>query len=322
MEPETRIGACCLPEEELRKLPYLLKWVMVKGAGPFRMAEAGEPIDFLLVDVEQDGTSHLRPSGVHEIAVASKASNLPDEREGLTYPLRVVDLQRCLQTAGNLPASGPSAAPESGRAPTGNPAPGQAAERVDQLVEPLLSPASGTHLYLQGGEGIEILVNPDRGYHSPLAPREFGKVRKAIGHCQWAPLSRSAAETPKTWRPLDQLAWLLAYYGARDGLLPRIPRDRAFSLEAWPDYQLIPMEAKSLKVLAYLKWNTADAATIAKETGIDMEHVLGSLNAGFLCGQVKAAEARPRNQQRTRGEPGAGILNRIRQRLSLGAGAA
>jgi hypothetical protein len=286
------------------------------------MAGAGEPVDFLLVDVEQDGTDHLRPSGVHEIAVASNASSLPNDQEGLTYPLRVVDLQRCLKSAKDMIAVEPSTSPQPGKGSADNPATGPAAERVDQLVEPLLNPAPGTHLSLQGGDGIEVLVNTDRGYHSPLGPREFGEVGKAIGHCRWAPLSRSTAEQPETWRPLSQLAWLLAYYGARDGLLPRIPRDRAFSLEAWPDYRVIPMEAKSLKVLAYLKWNTADAATIAKETGIDMEHVLGSLNAGFLCGQVKAVEAGANSQKGRKGDWGAGILDRIRERLSLGAGAA
>jgi len=329
MEQETRIGMRGLPEEDSHKLPYLLKWVMVDGLGPLRMAEADEPADFLLVDVEQEtdpeSVGRSGESGAREIPVAADPSNLPGDKEGLTYPIRVVDLQRCLKAAssssGEAPVSPPTTAP-SPRETTGtsgNPQPGPAATNVDRLVGPLLQPEGETTLRLEGADGLEIVVDPHRGFYTPHSPRDLAWIETDLSRAQWQPQSEGAVEDAVEWRPLRQLVWLLAYYGARDGLLPRIPRDRAFYLEAWPDYQVIPMAANNLKVWAYLKWNTADAATISEQAEVALGQVLGSLNAGYLCGQVRIAERMADAQEEAGGATNTSILSKIRDRLGLGS---
>ncbi len=163
-----------------------------------------------------------------------------------------------------------------------------------------------------------LTASPRSGYFAtPLEVRDFAKHCPELIQADWTPTDQALPEEPSQWKPVRQLVWLLAYYGARDGLLPQVPRGGGFSLEAWPDYQVIPMEANNLKVWAYLKWHAADARTIAAETGVDWGQVLGSINAGWLCGQVRAAEAV--------GEPGeahreglhSGLLGKIRDRLGL-----
>lgn len=326
MASEIRIGTHGLPEEEERKLPFLLKWVrmgMTTGEWEFRMAEEGEPVDCLLVAGDRSGQAEA--AGSYEIPVASDSSELADPETGLTYPLRVADLQRCLEQAitsipePSYPSDGPSPSEDSKRkgdtAPD-NPEPGPEARRVDRLLAPLLEPEPGKTLILRVREGLDLEVRPDRGYRSPLAPGDLAALQGDLGRAQWRSAAEGTGQESADWRPLTQLIWLLAYFGARDGLLPRIPRDRAFTLKAWPDYRVIPVAANNLRVWAYLTWNTADAATIAQATGVAYEQVVGSLNAGYLCGLVQLGEV-PDSLRGAQAAGEKGVLAKIRKRLGL-----
>lgn len=323
MADEIRIGAQGLPPEEARKLPYLLKWVLVKGVNVVRLVGEDEPLDFLLLDVAQSGSSRAGlfregdPNRV--IPVAQKEAALPAGRSGLTYPLRVVDLQRWLQRAVSLPPATPVPLEGDAAEPAevDNPAPGPAAENVDRLVEALRNRETGSDLRLEGADGFPIVVSPEQGYATTYSPRDRAWLESDFSRAQWKAVPGGITDEGAAWQPLTQLVWLLAYYGARDGLLPRIPRDRRFALQEWPDYQVIPMAANNLKVWAYLKWNAADTATIAREAGGDRGQVIGSLNAGFLCGQVRVAEEEPLPGEGSGQGPDSGILGRIRERLGL-----
>lgn len=329
MDPEIRIQAQGFPEEEYRKLPYLLKWVMIEGVSALRMAQGGEPVDILLIDREhnesESAPNRAAAAGAQEIPAAGDPSGLEAPESGLTYPLRVADLQRCLQQAiatsskiSPSPAAPSSEANGAAATVTGNPEPGPGASNVERLVKPLLDPQPGSDLRLKAGQDLAVMVSPDRGFQSPLSPREFARLQADLSQAEWQPVAQDPAPEGDDWQPLTRLIWLLAYYGARDGLLPRIPRDRTFTLAGWPDYQVIPMEANNLKVWAYLKWNATDADTIAEATGVDRGQVLGSLNAGYLCGQVRLGEAAEGGAPSTAERPAsAGLLGMIRKRLGL-----
>lgn len=327
MANETRIGAVGLPDEESRKLPYLLKWLRVGELGPFRFAEDHEAPDFLLVDADRGTTQDASGAsqagdGPRVIWVAEDPATLSDVDTGMTYPLRVDDLQRCLYGTPS-PSETPSArAPGSGQTST-NPEPGPLAKKVEELVEPLLASKPGADLRLELDGNTEIVASPANGYFaSNLSPRELAKKAAGLDGARWTSAPDSLPRDPKEWQPLQRLIWLLAYYGARDGLLPRMPRDKVFSLEAWPDYQVIPMEANNLKVWAFLKWNAANAGAISEGSGVEQGQVLGSLNAGFLCGQVRLTESAGKTQGSRGAASDTGILGRIRERLGLGSASA
>lgn len=324
MANETRIGATGLPDEEVRKLPYLLKWLRVGELGPFRLAERHETADFLLVDAERgtagDGSGTFQAgNGPRVIWVAEDPATLSDPAAGMTYPLRVDDLQRCLY--GTPTTSRAPATPATGSRQTEtNPAPGPLAAKVEELVAPLLAAQPGEDLRLELDGDTEIVASPASGYFaSNLSPRELAKKAGGLDSARWTKAPNALPSDPKEWQPLQRLIWLLAYYGARDGLLPRMPRDKVFSLEAWPDYQVIPMEANNLKVWAFLKWNAANAGAISEGSGVEQGQVLGSLNAGYLCGQVRLTESAGKTQGSRGAASDTGILGRIRERLGLGS---
>lgn len=326
MKAEIRVGASGLPDEEWQKLPFLLKWVrmgMAEEVGDLRVAEGGEAVDCLLVDMDQGRTTEPGGTGKGEIPVARDPARLPDPQVGLTYPLRVADLQKRLEAViASSPGSAAVGSVPSGRTgretedPGGNPEPGPAAANVERLVAPLLEPDPGSVLCLQVGQGVGLVVSPERGYQCPLAPGEFGWLQDDLATAQWRILDEEPAANPHSWKPLPQLIWLLAFYGARDGLLPRIPRDRVFTLASWPDFQVVPVAANRLRFWAYLTSNAADVATIAAATGLDQREVLGSLNAGHLCGLVRVRVAKE-TVSGPKGKADKGLLGKIRQRLGL-----
>lgn len=279
MKPATRIGADGLPDEEWRKLPFLLNWVrvgMAEEVSELRVAEGNEAVDCMLVDVDQGRPGEYEGSAKWEIPVARESARLPDTQAGLTYPLRVADLQKCLEAVmASTPRSAAQESVTSGGSGSeaedagGNPEPGPAAANVDGLVAPLLDPELGSALRLKVGQGVDLVVSPGRGYQSPLAPGEFGWLQDDIATAEWRVLDEEPATDPQSWKPLTQLVWLLAFYGARDGLLPRISRDGVFTLEGWPDFQVVPVAANSLRFWAYLASNAAEADTIAAVTGLE-----------------------------------------------------
>lgn len=156
----------------------------------------------------------------------------------------------------------------------------------DRPIVPLLDQLTGSDLRLEGVEGVEVVVSPGKGYRSPLYPGDFARLEGAINQAQWQPVAKNDVGEASDWKPLTRSIWLLAYYGTRDGLLPRVPRDRPFALAVWPDYSVVPGGANNIKAWAYPKGYPADVDTIARATGLDWGQVVGSLNAGYLCGQV------------------------------------
>jgi hypothetical protein len=336
---EIRIAASGLPDDEYRKIPFLLKWIHVRGIDSVHLTHRNELADLLLVDKNHPGPwgqppeepEATVPEDATVLAFPQDSAGMRPACDGLSYPIRVVDLERCLKTAIE-PRSELRASQSPGRkspdketrkaAPgaSSNPAPGPAARNVDQLIETLHAEELEGGYRLEGAEHLDITAIPGCGYyHSPVPPREWALYAKDLSRAYWTALPDFSSDDPATWYPMKQLVWLLAYCGARDGLLPRIPQEAAFTLKNWPDFQFLRLEENNLRIWAYLRWHAADAKTISEETGVDLGQVVGSINAGYLCGQVQISENPDTDQTHTSQDQKTGILNKIRKRLGLGS---
>lgn len=336
---EIRIAASGLPDDEYRKIPFLLKWIHVRGIDSVHLTHRNELADLLLVDRNHPGPwgkpseepEAAAPEDATVLAFPQDSSGLGPACGGLAYPIRVVDLERCLQKAieprpeSPAPQSRSQESPEKGKkeaapAVPSNPSPGPASRNVDQLIETLHSEDLEGGLRLEGAEHLDITAIPGCGYyHSPTPPREWALYAKELSRAHWTPVPDFSSEDPTAWYPMKQLVWLLAYCGARDGLLPRIPQEAAFTLNNWPDFQFLRLEENNLRVWAYLRWHAADAKTISEETGVDLGQVVGSINAGYLCGQIQISDKPDTDQTHASQDQKTGILNKIRKRLGLGS---
>ncbi|KPV40716.1 hypothetical protein AN478_06050 [Thiohalorhabdus denitrificans] len=327
------MGTRGLREDALRTLPLFLQRVALEKEGEWRLVSGEEAADVLLVDIDRadppggSGTAAAQDE-IPVVAVSDDPGRLPPGRPGLVYPLRAQELGRALlRSTGAEPSESPeSETPAEPAQPApgakGNPPAGPCSRKVAELIEPLRREQAGTDLRLDLEDGHYLAASPEKGYFvTTLHIGGFAHQCPGLAEKEWQPIRGGLPEGQGPRRSMAQLEWLLAYFGARDGLLPQIPRDAGFTLQAWPDYQVVPMAANKPRVWAYLKGHAADAGTIAAATGVDWGEVVGSLNAGWLAGAVRSAPVTTPSPAGSKdGTAKAEIIGKIQQRLGLQPG--
>lgn len=333
MPKEIRVGTRGLREEALRTLPLFLQRVALEREGEWRLVSGEEPADVLLVDIDQEGPSEGPGATASQedapvVAVSGDPGRLPPGQPGLVYPLRAQELaEALLRSAGAEVSETPEPESPAGLSQPvpgneGNPPAGPCSRKVAELIEPLRREPPGPDLRLDLADGHYLAVSPEKGYFvTTLHTGGFAHLCPDLTQKEWQPIREGLPEEVGHRGPIAQLEWLLAYFGARDGLLPQIPRDAGFTLQAWPDYQVVPMAANKPRVWAYLKGHAADAGTITEATGVDPGEVLGSLNAGWLAGAVRSAPVTTTGPDTSKGGSArTEVIGKIQQRLGLQPG--